>query len=518
MSLRSRLALAFALASLALIAAIAVTLYVLSLSAAREQAAARLGHIAIGLRDRLDTGMYEREQDMRMLAELEVVRSLKDGPAALRTQLEHRQAGYPEFSWIGFADVTGRVVAATGGLLEGADVSQRPWWSEAIKGGEYLGDVHEAVLLQKVLAPDTFEPLRFVDIAFPVMDNGQTIGIASAHIGWDWARGLAARVLAASGATGHVELIVTNAAGKVLLGPKSLEGSTLPANVGGTPRADGFSRGRWPDGRDYVASASISHGERTYRGLGWTVIARESVDDAFASVENLRHVLTITALCGVLLISLLGYFLARGLARPLEQWAAAADSIGRGDRDVKFPEIPGSSELGRLSAALRSMATQLGAKEALLQTRIDERTAELRSALDSLEGERERLAFALDGSRLAMWELDTEANTITLSAEWARMLGEPAGETHTTPLELLERVPAEEHAIIQDATMRMLRGEVERYDVEHRVRRADGSWLWIRSRGQTMRRSPDGRALRVNGTNSDISVRKEQEQRPREQA
>ena len=80
MSLRARLALAFALASLALIAAIAVTVYVLSLSAAREQSATRLNHMAIGLRDRLDTGMYERQQDMRILADLEATRALKEGP------------------------------------------------------------------------------------------------------------------------------------------------------------------------------------------------------------------------------------------------------------------------------------------------------------------------------------------------------------------------------------------------------------------------------------------------------
>ena len=518
MSLRARLALAFALASLALIAAIAVTVYLLSLTAAREQSAVRLNHMAIGLRDRLDTGMYEREQDMRILAELELARSLKEGPAALRTQLERRKVGYPEFSWIGFADTEGRVVAATGGLLEGADVSRRPWWVESAKGVEFLGDVHEAVLLQDLLAPGAREPLRFVDISFPVMENGAMIGVVSAHVGWDWARRLADHVLQASGATGRVDLIVTNSAGKVLLGPRDLEGATLPPTIGGTPRADGFTRGRWTDGREYVAASSLSRGERTYKGLGWKVIARQSSDSAFRRAENLRQVLTIAALCGVFLMSLLGYFLARGLARPLEQWAATADRIGKGDRDVTFPEIPDSSELGRLSAALRSMAIQLGVKEDMLQARIDERTTELRNAMDTLEGERERLAFALDGSRLAMWDLDLEHGTVTLSPEWARMLGEPPGETRTTAVELLERVPEEEHAVIQDATTRLLRGESDHYDVEHRVRRADGTWLWIRSRGQVTRRSADGKAMRVNGTNSDITVRKEQEQRLREQA
>jgi diguanylate cyclase (GGDEF)-like protein/PAS domain S-box-containing protein len=469
------------------------------------------------LRDRLDMGMYERQQDIRTLAALEAVRALREGPARLRQHLERRQAGHPEFSWIGYTDSRGRVVAATGGLLEGVDVSQRPWWSNALKG-EYVGDVHEALLLQKLLAPEAKEPLRFVDIAMPVMENGALVGVLGAHLGWDWARGLAKRVLDVAAAADAIELLIVNGDGKVLMGPAGLEGQVLAAPIAGTARPEGYGEHVWADGRTYASAGSTTHGERSYSGLGWQVIARQPREAAFATTDELLRVLVISAVAGVIILSPLGYLIAGRLAGPLERWAAVADRIGAGDREVRFPEVPDSSELGRLSVALRSMATQLNAKEDALQARIDERTAALVEAMGALDAERERLAFALDGSRLAMWELDTERGIVTLSPEWARMMGEPGGETQVTAVELYECVPEADRAVIGEAVMRLLKGEIEHYDVDHRVRRRDGSEFWIRSRGRVTRRSADGNATRVTGTNADITPRKEAERSLRDQA
>jgi signal transduction histidine kinase len=44
--------------------------------------------------------------------------------------------------------------------------------------------------------------------------------------------------------------------------------------------------------------------------------------------------------------------------------------------------------------------------------------------------------------------------------------------------------------------------------VQHRVRRHDGSWLWIESVARANRRAADGRALRITGANTDITERK----------
>ena len=47
-----------------------------------------------------------------------------------------------------------------------------------------------------------------------------------------------------------------------------------------------------------------------------------------------------------------------------------------------------------------------------------------------------------------------------------------------------------------------------RYENEHRMRRKDGSWTWVLSRGQVVARDDSGRPLRMVGTHKDITARR----------
>ncbi|MDB5856337.1 MAG: Hybrid sensor histidine kinase/response regulator, partial [Ramlibacter sp.] len=72
-------------------------------------------------------------------------------------------------------------------------------------------------------------------------------------------------------------------------------------------------------------------------------------------------------------------------------------------------------------------------------------------------------------------------------------------------------VPPEEQQALADAHLALLKGESERYAVEHRVRRKDGSFAWIQSEGRVTLRDADGAALYATGTSQDVSARKKVE-------
>ena len=59
-----------------------------------------------------------------------------------------------------------------------------------------------------------------------------------------------------------------------------------------------------------------------------------------------------------ILVALLSYLLARGVARPLERLAAAARRIGDGDREQPVPAV-GSGEVADLAAELDAMRRRL---------------------------------------------------------------------------------------------------------------------------------------------------------------
>lgn len=143
--------------------------------------------------------------------------------------------------------------------------------------------------------------------------------------------------------------------------------------------------------------------------------------------------------------------------------------------------------------------------------RVEDATSRLFELARDLEAERSRLARAMEGSRLATWELDMPSGAIHLSANWSSLMGGPPGEMVVPISQLIDRVPAEEQARCWEAVKAVLHGSTDYYDVEHRVRRDDGSMLWIRSRGAVSARSADGRVLRMTGTNFDVTERRHAE-------
>ncbi len=222
-----------------------------------------LSDLAQQAADKLDRNMFERYREVQLLAQRPDMGAAA-APAARRATLELHQRSYPHYAWIGVTGRDGRVLAATGALLQDFDVSQRPWYRNA-QAGTFVGDVHDAVLLAKLLPAPTTEAQRFVDLAFPLADGS---GVLGAHLSWQWARELERSVIEPASAHRSVQAIIVDRNGKVLLGPEGLLAKTLPLPSQG----NGYQVERWPDGVDYLVGYAHTRGHSAYPGLGWTVL------------------------------------------------------------------------------------------------------------------------------------------------------------------------------------------------------------------------------------------------------
>jgi PAS domain S-box-containing protein len=117
----------------------------------------------------------------------------------------------------------------------------------------------------------------------------------------------------------------------------------------------------------------------------------------------------------------------------------------------------------------------------------------------------ERLALALDGSGLALWDWNVPTGTVYLSERWSAMLGGPLTKTVTTFGDLEKLLHPQDKEKLGRSVRAALKGEVLFYRAEHRVRTPAGEWRWILSTGKVVERDEQGRALRMIGTNADIT-------------
>lgn len=144
----------------------------------------------------------------------------------------------------------------------------------------------------------------------------------------------------------------------------------------------------------------------TYQGGRGSVIIATSLGDVD---RTLRHLQTVELLTGVAVLAglaLVGIAVVRISLRPLTDIEEVAEAIGAGDLARRVPEAPLHTEVGRLSAALNGMLSQI-------ERAVQERTESERAARSSEEVMRR---FVADASH----ELRTPLTSIRGFAELHR--------------------------------------------------------------------------------------------------
>jgi len=127
-----------------------------------------------------------------------------------------------------------------------------------------------------------------------------------------------------------------------------------------------------------------------------------------------------------------------------------------------------------------------------------------------LESER-RWQFAVEGAGDGLWDRDLVSHRTTYSRRWKEMLGYAEHEIGDAPDEWASRVHPDDREQALALSQACHQGRVPSFSCEFRMRCKDGNWKWILDRGTVATRAADGTPLRMIGTHSDISERKQAE-------
>jgi diguanylate cyclase (GGDEF)-like protein len=366
---------AFVSAMLCLALVITVTTAVTYL--ARQQATTRVEtamvSVAGSMAERLDTRMFERFREIRIIAGLEPLRDLWQGaPEATRGVLEQLRSTLPEYAWIGLALPDGTVKAATGGMLEGVSVAERPWFKAGL-AGPTVQDVHDAKLLAELLGPTADgEPFRFVDFAVPVADAaGQTTGVLGVHMSWSWAAAVREMVLQALDPNLRTDVWVLDGQGKALLGP---DFGSQPLDAAAIAAIKANGRLSFTDNIDggHMLGAVVASGHLDYPGLGWIVVARRPLALALAPANQLTLTIAMIGAAFAVLGVTAATLLSDRLTRPLKELADSIDRIGRDPGATMITRGHSSRDVFQLSVSIRSLLRRLGIAETAQEAAVRE--------------------------------------------------------------------------------------------------------------------------------------------------
>lgn len=156
---------------------------------------------------------------------------------------------------------------------------------------------------------------------------------------------------------------------------------------------------------------------------------------------------------------------------------------------------------------------QWGDRKVLLS--IAEDITEWKAIETALRESRKQLSFALDGANEGLWDWNLQKNEAYFSPRYLQMLGYTAEAFAQTYEAWWEYVHPDDRNDLETSIRRAIATQTD-YQREFRMRRRDGSYLWVLARGRVMENDDDGRPVRMVGTHTDISDRKVIEEALRE--
>jgi diguanylate cyclase (GGDEF)-like protein/PAS domain S-box-containing protein len=157
-----------------------------------------------------------------------------------------------------------------------------------------------------------------------------------------------------------------------------------------------------------------------------------------------------------------------------------------------FPERDASGRVVRLAGLVQDISERKRAENALLSSE-------------------ERWKFAIEGAGDGLWDWNIQTGKAFYSPRYKAMLGFAEDEISDAADEWSSRIHPDDAPGVFAALQPYMDGKPGSAAVEFRMLCKDGNWLWTMGRGMVVERDAQGRPLRMIGTNTDITERKEHE-------
>ncbi|NVD09016.1 PAS domain S-box protein [Vibrio sp. JPW-9-11-11] len=106
---------------------------------------------------------------------------------------------------------------------------------------------------------------------------------------------------------------------------------------------------------EQVTGFAHTSGAYDYRGLGWSVLIRVQVEEAFAQSQDLFRNSFLLATFLLTMIIVVAFALGKQITRPLNDLSKAINHLALGKKDVELPKITGRDEIANMVSELTQL-------------------------------------------------------------------------------------------------------------------------------------------------------------------
>ena len=130
--------------------------------------------------------------------------------------------------------------------------------------------------------------------------------------------------------------------------------------------------------------------------------------------------------------------------------------------------------------------------------------------------ERERLANVITSTDVGTWEWNVQTGETVFNERWAKICGYSLKELSPVSIDTWLRLAHPEDLKKGEAILnRHFSGEQDLYEIECQMRHKNGHWVWVQDKGRVISRTDDGKPLMMFGTHTDITERKQSQEKMR---
>lgn len=130
---------------------------------------------------------------------------------------------------------------------------------------------------------------------------------------------------------------------------------------------------------------------------------------------------------------------------------------------------------------------------------------------DALRQREEQLRFVLEGSELGFWDWNIETQSVKRNERWAIMLGYTYEEIQQTTQQWTDFIYPDDRERAWASIKDVLEGRSLIHKIEYRMLHKDGGYRWILDQAKVMQRDNHGKPIRMCGTHTDVTDRKNME-------